>query len=136
MSFVADRIGVGQSGDAGSNLQDNDYTNIEVGGAFDVAGKPVVVKLGQETLGGNGVNALQTLLATAHAFNGWADKFVGAPGGSATPAGGLKDTSVTLVVKGLMSSMIGPIKRGCLCRAALIRQDLFWDSLLIKPQSK
>lgn len=98
------------SGDAGSNLKDNDYTNIEIGGAFDVAEKPVVVKLGQETLGGNGVNALQTPLATVHAFNGWADKFVGAPGGSATPAGGLKDTSLTLVVKGVMSGMIGKSK--------------------------
>lgn len=98
------------SGDAASNLDDNDYLNIEIGGAFDLAGKPVVVKLGQEVLEGNGVNALQTPLATVHAFNGWTDKFVGAPGGSATPAGGLKDTSVTLVVKGLLSSLIGPSK--------------------------
>ncbi|MEW8691828.1 MAG: hypothetical protein AB2535_12115 [Candidatus Thiodiazotropha endolucinida] len=98
------------SGDAASNLDDNDYTNIEIGGAFDVAGKPVVLKVGQEVLEGNGVNALQTPLATVHAFNGWTDKFVGAPGGSATPAGGLVDTSVTLVLKGLMSSVIGPSK--------------------------
>ncbi|MES9949522.1 MAG: alginate export family protein [Candidatus Thiodiazotropha sp.] len=98
------------SGDAASNLDDNDYTNIEIGGAFDVAGKPVVLKIGQEVLEGNGVNALQTPLATVHAFNGWTDKFVGAPGGSATPAGGLVDTSVTLVLKGLMSSVIGPSK--------------------------
>ncbi|MES9976198.1 MAG: hypothetical protein ABW094_18215 [Candidatus Thiodiazotropha sp.] len=98
------------SGDAASNLDDNDYTNIEIGGVFDVAGKPVVLKVGQEVLEGNGVNALQTPLATVHAFNGWADKFVGAPGGSATPAGGLVDTSVTLVLKGLMSSVIGPSK--------------------------
>lgn len=98
------------SGDAGSNLDDNDYINLEIGGAFALAGKPMVVKVGQETLGGNGVNALQTPLATVHAFNGWADKFVGAPGGSATPAGGLKDTSVTLVMKGLMSGMIGKSK--------------------------
>ncbi|WP_369161829.1 hypothetical protein [Candidatus Thiodiazotropha sp. LNASS1] len=98
------------SGDAASNLDDNDYTNIEIGGVFDVAGKPVVLKVGQEVLEGNGVNALQTPLATVHAFNGWTDKFVGAPGGSATPAGGLVDTSVTLVLKGLMSSVIGPSK--------------------------
>ncbi len=98
------------SGDAGANLSDNDYINIEIGGVFDVAGKPVVVKLGQETLEGNGVNALQTPLATVHAFNGWTDKFVGAPGGSATPAGGLQDTSVTVVVKGVLSSVIGPSK--------------------------
>jgi len=92
--------------DAGPTLSDNNYYNIEVGGAFKVAGKPVVVKLGHEVLEGNGVNAVQTPLATVHAFNGWADKFVGAPGGTATPAGGLEDTSLTVVVKGL----IGPSK--------------------------
>ncbi|MCU7930110.1 MAG: alginate export family protein [Candidatus Thiodiazotropha sp. (ex Codakia rugifera)] len=98
------------SGDAVSALDDNDYINIEIGGAFEVAGKPVVVKLGHEVLEGNGINALQTPLATVHAFNGWSDKFVGAPGGSATPAGGLKDTSATVVVKGLLAGLIGPSK--------------------------
>ncbi len=88
--------------DADSSLSDNDYTLLEVGGAFKLGGKPVVLKIGQEVLEGNGVNALQTPLATIHAFNGWADKFVGAPGGTATPAGGLEDTSITLVVKGLI----------------------------------
>lgn len=87
--------------DAGNNLDDNDYYNIEAGGAFSIAGKPMVVKVGHEVLEGNGVNALQTPLATVHAFNGWADKFVGAPGGSATPVGGLEDTSVTASIKGL-----------------------------------
>ena len=88
--------------DADPRLSGNNYYNIEFGGAFKVAGKPVVVKVGQEVLGSNGVNALQTPLATIHAFNGWADKFIGAPGGTATPVGGLEDTSITLVVKGLI----------------------------------
>ncbi|QKK06212.1 MAG: alginate export family protein [Pseudomonadota bacterium] len=43
------------------------------------------VKAGFESLGGNGVNALQTPLATLHAHNGWADKFL------ATPVMGLED---------------------------------------------
>jgi hypothetical protein len=43
------------------------------------------VRAGWEHLGGNGAHALQTPLATLHAFNGWADKFV------ATPANGLDD---------------------------------------------
>ncbi|ADR34044.1 hypothetical protein Sulku_1382 [Sulfuricurvum kujiense DSM 16994] len=38
----------------------------------------------------DGKTKFQTPLATLHAFNGWADKFL------ATPTGGLKDTSVTL----------------------------------------
>lgn len=40
---------------------------------------------GFESLGGSGVNALQTPLATLHAHNGWADKFL------TTPAMGLED---------------------------------------------
>ncbi len=42
-------------------------------------------RAGWEHLGGNGRTALQTPLATLHAFNGWADKFL------VTPAGGLEN---------------------------------------------
>ena len=42
-------------------------------------------RLGWEHLGGNGLHALQTPLATLHAFNGWADKF------PVTPPGGIED---------------------------------------------
>ena len=42
-------------------------------------------RLGWEHLGGDGRHALQTPLASLHAFNGWADKF------NTTPAGGLDD---------------------------------------------
>lgn len=45
----------------------------------------VTWRAGWEHLGGDGRHALQTPLATLHAFNGWADKFV------VTPAGGLED---------------------------------------------
>ncbi len=45
----------------------------------------ITYKLGWESLGGNGRHALQTPLATLHAFNGWADKF------PVTPANGLRD---------------------------------------------
>lgn len=43
------------------------------------------LRLGWEHLGGNGAHALQTPLATLHAFNGWADKFL------VTPPAGLED---------------------------------------------
>jgi hypothetical protein len=46
----------------------------------------VTWRAGWEHLGGDGRHALQTPLATLHAFNGWADKFAGA-----TPAAGLDD---------------------------------------------
>lgn len=45
----------------------------------------VTWRAGWEHLGGNGSHALQTPLATLHAFNGWADKFL------VTPAAGLED---------------------------------------------
>lgn len=50
-----------------------------------LAWKGVVFRAGWEHLGGDGTHALQTPLATLHAFNGWADKF------NTTPPGGLDD---------------------------------------------
>ena len=58
-----------------------DYLLIESG----IAHQGVSAKAGFERLEGNGSAALQTPLATLHAFNGWADKFL------VTPAGGLRD---------------------------------------------
>lgn len=43
------------------------------------------LRLGSELLGSNGRRALQTPLATGHAFNGWADRFL------STPPDGLQD---------------------------------------------
>lgn len=47
-------------------------------------------KLGWEYLGGDGRTALQTPLASLHAFNGWADQF------TVTPSSGLQDYYMTL----------------------------------------
>lgn len=58
-----------------------DYWLIEPG----IKAGPVTVKAGYERLEGNGTVGLQTPLATLHAFNGWADKFL------TTPANGLRD---------------------------------------------
>jgi hypothetical protein len=46
------------------------------------------LRLGTEQLGSNGRRAFQTPLATGHAFNGWADRFL------ATPINGLDDRYV------------------------------------------
>jgi len=54
---------------------------------------PVALRVGYERLGGNGVDALQTPLATLHAFNGWADKFL------RTPPNGLRDLYVDATVR-------------------------------------
>jgi hypothetical protein len=102
-------------------LDDNNYTNIELGvrfggtrvdglGLMPIGEPTYILEIGQETLEGNGVNALQTPLATVHAFNGWTDKFVGAPGGSETPVNGLVDTSLTATVLGLGAKFIGKNK--------------------------
>ncbi|WP_233523367.1 alginate export family protein [Dyella solisilvae] len=50
----------------------------------------VTGKLGWEHLGGDGHTALQTPLATLHAFNGWNDQFLG------TPVNGLNDYYATV----------------------------------------
>ena len=67
---------------------DADYSLFELG--LTVAG--VRLGLAQETLGADGSAgvAMQTPLATLHAFQGWSDKFL------ATPANGIEDTYVSL----------------------------------------
>jgi hypothetical protein len=74
--------------DAGANPAsfDEDYTFVEGGLTLQKLG----VALGVEVLGSDGVNAFVTPLATLHAFQGWADKFL------ATPAGGLQDRYLKL----------------------------------------
>ncbi len=74
--------------DAGANPAnvDEDYVLLEGGLSFAKLG----VGLGYELLSGNGVTAFQTPLATLHAFQGWADKFL------ATPANGIDDRYVRL----------------------------------------
>ena len=91
--------------DHAANPQDFslDYMLVEPG--ISVSG--VTAKFGYERLEGNGAVALQTPLATLHAFNGWADVFLN------TPANGLRD------IYGDVSYRIsgdGPLK-GLLLRA-------------------
>lgn len=68
---------------------DADYLFAELG--YKVADKTSVF-IAMETLGSDdGAYGFQTPLATKHAFNGWADKFLG------TPADGLQDTYLKAV---------------------------------------
>jgi len=68
--------------------QDADYYRVELGASHHgyMAGVYYEV-LGEK---GNGTKSFNTPLATGHAMNGWADKFL------ATPEDGLKDFSVNL----------------------------------------
>src|SRR5690606_28802578 len=63
-----------------------DYYLAELGAKFL---KNYGISIGYEVLGSdNGVAAFRTPLATLHAFNGWADRFL------VTPADGLEDTYI------------------------------------------
>lgn len=75
----------------------HDYWLIEPG----IATGSVTFKAGYEQLDGDGRSALQTPLATLHAFNGWADKFL------TTPANGLRDVYADL---GYKLGKAGPLK--------------------------
>ena len=65
---------------------DADYGLVEGGLNFAKFG----MGLGYELLGGDGTISFQTPLATLHAFQGWADKFL------TTPAAGIEDTYLRL----------------------------------------
>jgi len=75
-----------QQAEAGLNAAnvDTDYDLIEGGLTFAKFG----LGLGLEVLGSDGVQGFATPLATLHAFQGWADKFL------ATPAAGIEDAYV------------------------------------------
>jgi len=79
-------VSVARQTDNGANSADLSelYLNIEGGLRFGKA----TVALGIEQLGSDGVNRVTTPLATLHAFQGWADKFL------ATPVNGIDDSFV------------------------------------------
>jgi hypothetical protein len=66
-----------------------DYVLLEPG----ISALGATLKFGYEWMSGNGVAAFQTPLATLHAFDGWADKFL------TTPATGIEDLYGDLVYK-------------------------------------
>jgi len=73
------------------NSYDADYYNLKAG----IAAHGFTAELGYEVLGSDngGTVSFQTPLATGHAHNGWADKFL------STPATGLEDFSASLAYK-------------------------------------
>jgi hypothetical protein len=73
---------------------DLDDLEASVTGAFDIYS----LKVGYESLEGNGTRGFTTPLATTHGFQGWADAWV-APGGNKSFVDGIEDTNLTLNVK-------------------------------------
>jgi hypothetical protein len=69
--------------DAGRNPSDYSENYYLLEGGLQAAS--LSLALGYEVLGGDGAQSFQTPLATLHAFQGWADKYL------ATPAGGIED---------------------------------------------
>jgi hypothetical protein len=76
-------IAFAQQAEAGANGADLDADYGLVEGGLNLA--RFGLALGIELLGGDGTAAFSTPLATLHAFQGWADKFL------ATPAAGIED---------------------------------------------
>lgn len=70
-----------------SDWRDNplDYSATYLAAEGTVSDKRLAAMAGYERLGGNGIRAFQTPMATLHKFNGWADLFL------VTPASGLED---------------------------------------------
>lgn len=96
-NVVNDRISVGYTieyadqADYGDNPNNYSADYILLEGALTTGG--ITAKLGYEVLGGGAVQAFQTPLATLHAFQGWADKFL------TTPTGGIEDFYVSVARK-------------------------------------
>lgn len=72
-----------------------DYVAADLAGTFDI----YTLKLGWESLEGNGRRGFTTPLATAHAFNGWSDAFAQAADGQKSFVDGLDDANLTLNLK-------------------------------------
>ncbi len=81
----------------GAPFVDAGYRLAEIG--FEK--RPIGVRLGYERLGGDGDYGFSTPLATLHAHNGWADKFL------TTPDAGLEDRYLALAANALGLSWEG-----------------------------
>jgi hypothetical protein len=84
--------------DAGDSNLDYDTNYYLLEGAMGFSG--LTAKLGYEVLGGDNGVGFKTPYATAHKFQGWADKFL------TTPGDGIEDIYVGLTGK------LGPVKLG------------------------
>lgn len=104
-----------------------DYFHIEPG----LAAWGFTTKVGYERLGGNGIAAFQTPLATLHAFNGWADKFL------STPATGLEDLYADVTYKFtktvLKSTTLRLVYHDFSATSGGAHYGTEWDALIARP---
>ena len=89
--------------DSNPNNVDVDYFLGEAGIGIKV-GQPflgnLVLKVDYELLEGDGTAGFRTPLSTAHAFQGWADRFL------TTPADGIQDIYITAVATGVFGGKV------------------------------
>lgn len=97
LSYTAEFASQSTSEDATTTTNSATYSLLELG--YKAAG--ITTKLGSETLGGDGTYGFTTSYATGHAFNGWADKFLG------TPDEGLTDNYLSVVSKVAGVKLVG-----------------------------
>lgn len=117
-----------QQSDTADNTADLSaaYTFVELGYNFD--GTKVFV--GNEILGSDdGAAGFQTLLATKHAFNGWADKFL------TTPVDGLNDLYIKAVTKVAGMKLVG-VYHDFSSDNASTDYGTEFDIVLVKPIDK
>ncbi len=109
----------------GAAINQGDYYLIELGAG--VMG--ISLQASYELLSGDGVYGFATPLATAHAFQGWADKFL------ATPAGGVEDLYFTLSGKALGLKLVG-VYHFFNSDAGNFKYGTETDLLIVKPVSE
>lgn len=110
----------------------------EVGTSATVGSKwldNITLKLTYEVLGGDGKvgalpRAFQTPIATAHPFQGWADRFV------ITPGDGVKDSFVTLRAGGILGNTFVLMYHQFDADNLGYRYGTEWDALLERPFGK
>lgn len=104
-NYFAYNLEYAQQKDAGENAIDysTSYVLAEINGSIPVSTSKINLGIGHEILGSDdGRIAFATPLATLHAFQGWADKFL------ATPAAGIEDSyfSVGTTIKSFNLSTV------------------------------
>lgn len=107
------------------NSYSADYILLE--GALTTVG--ITGKLGYEVLEGDSVQAFQSPLATLHAFQGWADKFL------ATPSAGIKDLYFSIATKN-RGAIISLIYHRFNPEAGGPGYGSEWDLMIKKPFAK
>jgi len=117
-----------QQSDAGDNTADISATYLFAEGGYKLDSTKVF--FGYESLGSDdGAYGFQTPLATKHAFNGWADKFL------ATPAGGLNDLYIKAVTKVAGMKLVG-IYHDFSSDEGSVDYGTELDIVLVKPINK